>query len=309
MAILLFGQTQKGKSSFGNFLLGSDFIKGEEDETISLKDPTSEYFKIGDDEVSQTMRPKMGKNIVKNIVVWDLPGVLDTNGTTSQLSKALLIKKVVENLEQIKLGTIVSKADFDEASIGVENALLGLSLWIGKNISIVKKGIFLLISKCSDIKNNDFGSNIKLDQKLQNLSKRHMDNNVYQELILYFRQNVENSVIFFPNGIYNQGERREKNIKILMKLDFVDSKLLDFSSFEAAYFRRRAFHEINKLLGCINLEISNIFLKINNYSHIRADSFKSLQLKVHDFFNIVEDSPSKIVNEFSLLFYNVNNIA
>ena len=150
-AVIVIGDTGEGKSTLINYIAQNKLYaekKGYPLKYIVNTDNQLGDIKIGNTSVSETTIPN--KWIDKDgVAYWDCPGFGDTKGVVQDVANAFYIKKLFDNIENIKVVVVVS-----EETIGGGRAdkFLNLLKKLGNlfvNLDSLKDSLSLVITKAS----------------------------------------------------------------------------------------------------------------------------------------------------------------
>ena len=122
--VLLVGNTGSGKSSLAAYLSGIPLMFDEEDEIISLQNPNNEKIAIGDGLDSVTSLPVPVPVANTDLVLYDLPGLLDSRGVPYDVLTAAFLKNIAENARKVRFVFVESVDSLTTARGELFKALL-----------------------------------------------------------------------------------------------------------------------------------------------------------------------------------------
>lgn len=109
--LLLIGSTGAGKTSLVSYLTGMDLNYDSEDSEhgITLK-KTTPGFEISSGNESVTKLPNFRPLTDTSFLLYDLPGLEDTRGSSYEILNASFIKNIVENAKTVGFVFVEDKA-------------------------------------------------------------------------------------------------------------------------------------------------------------------------------------------------------
>jgi energy-coupling factor transporter ATP-binding protein EcfA2/DNA-directed RNA polymerase subunit M/transcription elongation factor TFIIS len=116
--VLLVGNTGSGKSSLAAYLSGIPLMFDEADEIISLQNPNNEKIAIGDGLDSVTSLPVPVPIANTDLIVYDLPGLLDSRGVPYDVLTAAFLKNIAENARNVRFVFVESCGSIIEGARG-----------------------------------------------------------------------------------------------------------------------------------------------------------------------------------------------
>lgn len=188
--LLFLGITGEGKSTFINYLNGTEYkserIKGRSQVIATNK----EIAKVGDSTTSETLLPQIIE--IKEIpqVFVDLPGFEDTRGTAEEICAAATISMLTKQLKDIQSILLVCSWNTlsDTRMVNYRRAAQNIGAMISKDKN-TKENVILLITKPYDS-----GGKIELEDVVSRLEELRNNENWEEDFKDIKREDVSDDV-------------------------------------------------------------------------------------------------------------------
>ncbi|CAG7717073.1 unnamed protein product, partial [Allacma fusca] len=154
--VLVIGNTGAGKTTITKFL--TEFEKLEAYNAVDriLIRDTDQKISVDSTMVSKTIYPELFIDQTTGTAFYDLPGFSDTRNTSIELANAVLMKKVADHAQKVKLLFIVNYSSLRTGETRTDlKAFIEQSVELVKNPGKFKNGIALVATKVEGAKRRE----------------------------------------------------------------------------------------------------------------------------------------------------------